>query len=357
MSTKIITPGEDFSWGPYETKQLAPAGLGAKRITPSDGEEPWRKLLRGEPRPYNPRQYALQPLSFHKYSGWFPLGRNTVVSASSGGMKTTMLSQSLVAGRDGQEFLGHKPGYLPFIFLFADRGKDDVDETFERMGIEGKVPFECINGISRNRAVARIAEVAESGDYKILVVDGADLLVPDNNKGESVGDFTLAIQNIAQHYGAGTICTTGSSKTSGKDLKDGAERRSLTKGSEVWGRTGGSVFTLNSEGHDGTQETRRLKVQHRNARTESYLLQLQADGLLHAIDEPEKQKEESQLEKAKKWYEELFTDSEGISRDKVSLTEHNRALIGKGFEERPMREARKILGIEWRPSEKAYRRI
>lgn len=240
-------------------------------------------LLAGEPRPFNPWQYALKPLYGLEFSGWFPLGRVTLASGSSGAMKTTFLAQALIAGRDGEEFLGHEPGMLPFKFLFADRGKYDCEETFKRMNLVGKVPYECLNGIPRHTAAQKISEVAATGDYKILVIDGGDLLVNDNNDGSSVGDFTLAVQRIAEHYGVGIIVTTGAGKMSPQALKQGAERRTITKGSEVWGRTGGSVFTLNSE-HDGTQDTRRLVVQHRNAPTEKFLLQLK-NGRLVVVNE------------------------------------------------------------------------
>lgn len=241
------------------------------------------QIFTGEPRHFNPWEYALKPLYGIEFSGWFPLGRVTLISGSSGAMKTTFLAQALVAGRDGETFLGHEPGNLAFKFLFADRGKFDCEETFKRMNLVGKVPFESINGIPKHAAPHKLAEVAASGDYKVLVIDGGDLLVPDNNDGTSVGDFTLSVQRIAEHYGVSIIVTTGAGKMSPQALKQGAERRTITKGSEVWGRTGGSVFTLNSE-HDGTQDTRRLVVQHRNAPTEKFLLQVR-HGRLVAVNE------------------------------------------------------------------------
>ena len=116
-----------------------------------------------------------------------------------------------------------------------------------------------------------------------MVIDGGDLLVEDNNDGTCVGNLTTTMQRIAEHYGCAFIITTGSGKWSAKAIKDGAERRSITKGSEVWGRTGGTVFSLNSE-HDGTENTRRLIIQHRNAATERFLLNLE-NGRLVKVDE------------------------------------------------------------------------
>lgn len=256
------------------------------------------KLLDGEPRAFDPWQYALKPLYGQQFSGWFPLGRVALVSGSSGAMKTTFLSQALVAGRDGEAFLGHEPGRLPFIFLFADRGKYDCEETFERMDLVDKIPFQCINGIPKHEVPQVVANTAASGLYKVLVIDGGDLLVADNNDGGAVGDFTANVQRIAEHYGVAIVITTGAGKMSPQALKQGAERRTITKGSEVWGRTGGSVFTLNSE-HDGTQDTRRLIVQHRNAGSERFLLKVH-QGRLVAMDEA-KVIEESQSNSVLDW--------------------------------------------------------
>jgi hypothetical protein len=240
--------------------------------------------LVGDRVEFNPWEYALKPLDSdgQKFSGWFPLGRITLVSGSSGAMKTTFMAQALKAGRDGEMFLGHEPGRLPFYFLFADRGKWDAEETFMRMGMVGQIPYSCLDGVP---ALQAIADVAKCGKHKIVFIDGGDLLVEDNNDGRSVAQLTGGVQRIAEHYGVGFVISTGAGKHSAKALKDGAERRTITKGSEVWGRTSGTVFSLNSE-HDGTQATRRLIVQHRNAATERFLLELR-NGLLVPVNEDE----------------------------------------------------------------------
>lgn len=241
------------------------------------------ELLVGSPASFDPREYALKPLLApgQKFSGWFPRGRFTIIAGASGAMKTTFAAQALISGRDGKPFLNHEAGKLPFMFLFADRGRYDVEETFERMGMAGKIPFECINGIGRARNLRAIAEAASK--FPVLFIDGGDLLVEDNNDGTSVAVFATAMQRIAEHYGTAMVVSTGAGKMAAKTIKEGGERRSIIKGSEVWSRTGGTVFTLNSE-HDGTYDTRRLIVQHRNAGTERYLLELR-DGILVEVDE------------------------------------------------------------------------
>jgi KaiC/GvpD/RAD55 family RecA-like ATPase len=240
-------------------------------------------LLVGSPVPFDPREYALKPLLApgQKFSGWFPRGRFTIIAGASGAMKTTFAAQALVSGRDGKTFLNHEPGRLPFMFLFADRGRYDVEETFERMGMAGKVPFKCINGLGRAQNLRTIADAASR--FPVLFIDGGDLLVEDNNDGTSVAEFATAMQRVAEHYGTAMVVSTGAGKMAAKVIKEGGERRSIVKGSEVWSRTGGTVFTLNSE-HDGTYDTRRLIVQHRNATTERYLLELR-DGILVEVDE------------------------------------------------------------------------
>lgn len=109
-------------------------------------------------------------------------------------------------------------------------------------------------------------------------------MVEDNNDGTSVAAFTTSLQKVAEKFGTAVVVTTGAGKMTGKMLKEGGERRGIVKGSEVWSRTGGTIFTLTSE-HDGTKKTRRLIVQHRNADTENYLLELR-DGLLCLTADP-----------------------------------------------------------------------
>src|SRR5262249_50198008 len=136
--------------------------------------------LEGPAVEFNPWEYALKPLSDYEFSGWFPRGRLTVISGSSGSMKTTAMAQALIAGREREKFLGHQGGGLNFAFVFADRGKWDAEETFKRMKVVGQVPYECING-QASAAVATIKRLAQSGKYQIVFVDGGDLLVADNN--------------------------------------------------------------------------------------------------------------------------------------------------------------------------------
>src|SRR5215471_17165491 len=129
----------------------------------------------------------------------------------------------------------------------------------------------------------------------------------------------------------------------------------MTIGSEKWGRACGSVLTLNSENHDGTKDTRRLIIQHRNAATERYLLQFQ-NGLLVQIEEPASpaprhNAEAGQLatDQAIKWYMGLFRDAEtGHYKTEVTVTAHNEAMRTVSLSERALRAARKRLGIEYR---------
>jgi hypothetical protein len=239
-------------------------------------------LLPGDRATFNPWDYALAPLPDQKYSGWFPRGRITLVSGASGSMKTTFVTQVLFAARENQTFLGHVGTGKSFIELFADRGKYDAQETFDRMNLTDRIPFRCINGLGCEASLKAIARAAK--EYAVVFIDGGDLLVADNNDGTNVGVFMTGLQRVAEHFGTALIVSTGAGKMSPKALKEGAERRTITKGSEVWGRCGGSLFTLNSEGHDGTKATRRLVVQHRNAATEKYLLEM-VDGQLSQVDE------------------------------------------------------------------------
>ena len=266
---------------------------------PVIGPRVMNEPLTGEPVKFDPWEYALGSLEGSESSGWFPRGRFALVGGASGGMKTTLLVQALVSARDGEAFLGHPPGRLAFIIFFADRGKWDVIETLRRMKMEGRVPHECINQLGMKEALAKITEAAKTQQYAVIVIDGADLLVEDNNSGLHVKQFATGLQKIAEHYGIAMVLTTGSGKYSTKAVKDGAERRSLVKGSEVWSRTGGSIFTLASK-DDGTGDSRELVVQHRNAATERYILKLKA-GRLERFVATDIPNEEDNLMRAIAW--------------------------------------------------------
>jgi hypothetical protein len=206
-----------------------------------------------------------------------------MIAGASGASKTTVVTQILLAGHNKQTFLGHEGSGLAFYFLFADRGKYEAEETFDRMNCKDGIPYKCINDKSPYEALSVIAEVAQEG-YAIIFIDGGDLLVDDNNAGADVKVFVSGLQQIAEHYGVGFWISTGSGKYAGKAIKEGAERRSMVKGSEVWSRMTGSVFTINTIG-DGTSDRRQLIVQHRNAAAEKFELIFQ-DGLLVEHKEP-----------------------------------------------------------------------
>jgi RecA-family ATPase len=197
----------------------------------SDDEKKYFAINGKKLATYSPWDYALKPLAGQPYSGWFPRGRFAIVAGASGAMKTTTLIQALVSARDGKPFLGHEGSRMSFCFLFADRGKWDVEETLARMGFQGRVPYRCINGVTREEALKAITEEAKK--HTVIVIDGGDLLVEDNNDGTSVAAFTTELQKIAQHFGTSMIVTTGAGKMTGKMLKEGGERRAIVKGSEV----------------------------------------------------------------------------------------------------------------------------
>jgi hypothetical protein len=135
-------------------------------------------LLVGSRADFNAWEYALKPLTgpSQEFSGWFPRGRFTIVAGASGAMKTTFVAQALLSGRDGEPFLGHEPGGLSFCFLFADRGKWEAEETFQRMKITDKVPYQFINGLERGANLRTIAKAAQ--EFTVLFIDGGEPELP-----------------------------------------------------------------------------------------------------------------------------------------------------------------------------------
>ena len=167
--------------------------------------------------------------------------------------------------------------------LFADRGHLSNTETLTRLGVTPEeLPLDYVSADAVGLdAVQEIAALIEGHDLpEVVFVEAADSLVKDGNKPQDVVPFLKGLQSVAEYYHCAIILSVGAPKSRNGE-KHTAQRDRII-GSEKWGRHAEDVLTLEfvSGGteHNGTDDTRTLTVQHRNAPAESFALVFAKDG-------------------------------------------------------------------------------
>lgn len=192
----------------------------------------------------------------------------------SGAGKSTLMLDLLSCQAEHGNYLGHAGGGLRFLVLFADRPQSAVDETLERMRLVDRIPCAHLSvswGVEA--ACAILAAIEEHDVPQILFLEGADALVEEPSKPQSVAPFLHLLQDIAQHYALAMILSVGAPKT--KPGEGYALKRDRIFGSQIWPRMAETILIV-SETADGARE---LDVLHRNAKSEHFDLQF-SNGLL-----------------------------------------------------------------------------
>jgi hypothetical protein len=235
--------------------------------------------------------------------GWFPLGALSLIGASSGGTKTTLMYDMSIKQRMKLMFLGHATFGRPFLTTGVDRGTDSHERTMKRMRLSPEaLPFKPISPILHDIAAAQaILNIIEEQNPlpEIAFIEGVDLMVTKPSDMLCVSAFTHALSQIARRYHIAIIGSGGAPKM--KENNKYTLARDCFFGSVAWGRTTETLLTLSEIKKKGR---RRLHVELRNAPDEDFTLEFQ-DGLLVPVkDEPNESgiTDDSQLDIA--WYKE-----------------------------------------------------
>lgn len=289
-------PGADMTVGEVIKHLNKSNGLTA--VAPYAGEiwtrEPGEKAIRNDVFKLpaiagTSGQYVLKPRD--RFDGWFGRGRIHEIGASSGGGKTSMILPLLVAQRKGETYLGHEGARLPFLVLFADRGKYANQETLDRLGLrDAELPIDYLpkGAVDGTAALAILRKIEEWELPGVVFVEGGDMLVSEPNDSASVSAFLGQLQEIAEHYFTSIILSVGSPKAKPKERH--TLKRDRVFGSEKWARMADTILILSDDG-DGTGTRRSLDVMHRNAPAEKFVLEFR-DGQLVPVSEAEQQIEE-----------------------------------------------------------------
>jgi primase/DNA polymerase family protein/AAA domain-containing protein len=225
------------------------------------------------------RDYVVAPAAGQK-DGWFPCGSVSLIAGSSGGTKTTLMLQLLMAQAIKASFYGHQTYGRSFLMIGADRGEDAHKRTMERMNLNiANVPFKPIPTVKLDfDAVQSVLDAIESVSPlpEIVFVEGVDMMVSENNA-KKVPPFVHELSKIAQHYHIAIIGSTGAPKV--QEGKAFAGARENVIGSTTWGRTVETIMLMQFPKGDDTSLKRKLTVMLRNAPAEKFFLKIQ-DGLL-----------------------------------------------------------------------------
>lgn len=222
-------------------------------------------------------QYVMLPKD-SKFDGWFRRGSVSLVGGPSGAGKTTLMFDLLQAQSAGETYLGHEGAGLRFLVLFADRTREEMDDTLERMQLPADFPAMPLRISWGNAAAAAILDAIEKADCPPAVfIEGGDTLVEDASKIQCVSGFLSLLQEMAHHYGTAIILSVGAPKSTPQGNHKLVRVRIF--GSQIWPRMAGTVASLTIPG-DGTDDQRELVIQHRNAKTEKFPLVFSPQGRL-----------------------------------------------------------------------------
>jgi hypothetical protein len=264
----------------YRNKEDYDAAPGEERMTADDLGFKYPRV------PANVLEFTLDPKI--KFDGWFPRGRVSVVSGSSGTGKSRLMIDLLRKQETQESVLGHRGAGLRWLVVWADRGNLSNEETLLSMGLtkeEINIGYikQTVYGVQAIREIKEQMENYERDELpQAVFVEGGDMLIEDNNKKALVGEFLTAARQLAEHYHVALIFSTGAPKMNKSNAP--TARRDMVIGSEQWGRSCDTTVILSFE-DDGTGGRRKMTVQHRNAAAEVFAMEFKNGRLAEAIDQ------------------------------------------------------------------------
>jgi CHC2 zinc finger/AAA domain/Toprim-like len=223
------------------------------------------------------RDWVFEP-SAGMYEGLFPRGAVSLIAATSGGGKTTLMIQALLAQRVNAQFFGHaaSAGYS-FAILGADRGSKDLMRTTESMHLtKNPFPFERLPLTAFDReAVQSVINIIEAMNPmpEIVFLEGLDMMVTNGNDMRVVSSFLNWLQKVAERYHIAIIGSVGSPKA--KEGHGYNISRENILGSGAWGRGSATVITIQFPKGDDSTAKRIVKVLPRRAKPERLTMEFQ----------------------------------------------------------------------------------
>ncbi len=247
-------------------------------------------------------EYVLAPSS-GQTDGWFPRGHVSLIGAPSGGSKTTVMFQLLVAQRSQVPFFTHATFGRSFVVIGVDRGPAAHRRTLRRMHLSPEsIPFIPIPSKVFDLAAAQTivnAIEALTPMPEVVFIEGIDMLVTKPIDMIVVSSFMYMLCEFARRYHIAVIGSGGAPKT--REGNTYVLSRDNFFGSIAWGRTAETMVELKFPKKNG-KNRRLLHAELRNAAPEDFTLEFQ-DGILVVVpNEPEDTKFDDDEQLDLDWY-------------------------------------------------------
>jgi hypothetical protein len=216
-------------------------------------------------------RFMLGPWDGEKH-GIFGTRRLHIISGASGAGKSTLALQMLEAQAKGEPFFDRVSRGWPYLIVWQDRGKADLEEQLDNMGLlQTPPPYALVNpeqvAMGPAQAVEEIYLNSNSepeGKPKAIFVEGVDMWSDDSTDMKKVGTLCSELLKVAEHYDLAIIFSAGSPK---RKVKEGyLAVRDRVIGSSAWGR---KTSTLVEVVEEQNEEHRRIvTVLSRTARAQ-----------------------------------------------------------------------------------------
>jgi hypothetical protein len=241
MLEKLLERNETHSEEPLSLGDLQRMVQSAfKRWEPAELSP---KVVVGKPELAGPStdggsfQYLLGPRSNDKHGIFGTRRVNAIFGASAAG-KTTIALQMLEAQSAKKTFLEREGAGWPYLVIWQDRGKADLEEQLHNLGLVG-VPkeFHVVTEAERDMGPAKAIEHIYLGRQerpRVVFVEGVDLWLEDACDSKDISNQIHQVRAVAEHYDLSLIVSLGAPKSKAKEGYVAARDRII--GSSTWGR-------------------------------------------------------------------------------------------------------------------------
>lgn len=229
---------------------------------------------------------------------------------------------------------GEEPG--TFMYIAADRCKEEIEETMERCDIEpGLFPYHAL--LDNQHTATNFYRLSEMDpNVKILFIEGADCLVDQGKISDNmaVAQFLKEAAEYARKRQIAVWFSTGAPK-----MKKGEEYvnpRDRVLGSVAWARYSSTIFSM-AFGDPGMikDKSRILTIQPRNHAQREFWLSVNDNGCLYEL--PTKEGALSRMRflaqmPSSQWVEakDLVLLGEGLNMSRATVYRHLKDFIEAG---------------------------
>jgi hypothetical protein len=242
------------------------------------------------------RDYVIAP-AMGQRDGWFPQDSPSLIAASSGGGKTSLMMDILEKQLRKESCWGHGTFGLRYQAFMIDRGEEPSLRTLERLGLDPQLMKDHMRYLPiavDEAALAMIQSELETFTLdempQVLFIEGGEMLVTNPCDGKYVVPFMRGLQQIAKHYHVAIILSVGAPKT--KIGEGYVAKRDSVFGSEKWSRMAETVVAMYYVDGDDTGKGRTVFVLLRNGPPEKFDLMFEPTGRLVANQHVEQSRRE-----------------------------------------------------------------